>query len=502
MKIFPVKAIAEIDSYTVEHEPILSVNLMERAARRLFDTIKERYEGRTFIVLAGPGNNGGDAIAIGRMLILASYDVDIVLPQSEGLSPDTQINRDRLQHLRQARVIELDKGGLLPTPDPSCIVLDGLFGSGLNRPLSGVFLELVRIVNSWNAEVIAIDMPSGLMGESNAGNNPEGIIRATLTYTFQFPKLSFLFPESEPYVREYEVLPIGLHPKIIAEIATPWHLTEREEIRAMLPQRTKFAHKGNFGHDLLIAGSFGRMGAAVLAARACMKSGAGLLTVQVPNKTCHLMHCSVPEAMVNIDRSDLMFTEFPPLDPFNAVGVGPAIGCKQNCKRAFSDLLDNIGGRALVLDADAITILASEQDLLAKLPENTVLTPHPGEFRRLVGDWNDDYHRLEKAVEFSAARKVVLVLKGAYSTVVTPDGNCYFNPTGNPGMATAGSGDVLTGIILSLLGQGLAPLDAARAGVYIHGLAGDMAMEEEGEAALTASDIIRFIGKAISSIQK
>lgn len=502
MKIFPVKAIAEIDSYTVEHEPILSVNLMERAARRLFDTIKERYEGRRFIVLAGPGNNGGDAIATGRMLILAGYEVDIVLPKSEGLSPDTQTNRDRLQHLRQARVIELDKGGLLPEPDPSCVVIDGLFGSGLNRPLSGVFLELVRIVNSWNAEVIAIDIPSGLMGESNAGNNPEGIIRATRTYTFQFPKLSFLFPENEQFVGEWEILPIGLHQKKMAEMQTPWYLTEKEEVKAILPRRPKFAHKGNFGHDLLIAGSFGRMGAAVLAARACLKTGAGLLTVQLPNKTCHVMHCSVPEAMVSIDRSDIMFTEFPPLDPFKAVGVGPAIGCKPNCVRAFSDLLDNIGERSLVVDADAITILASEQSLLSKLPKNTVLTPHPGEFRRLVGDWNDDFHRLEKAVEFSATHKVVLVLKGAYTAVISPDGSCYFNPTGNPGMATAGSGDVLTGIILSLLGQGIAALDAARAGAYIHGLAGDMAMEEEGEAALTASDIIGYLGKAISSIQK
>jgi NAD(P)H-hydrate epimerase len=206
--------------------------------------------------------------------------------------------------------------------------------------------------------------------------------------------------------------------------------------------------------------------------------------------------------MVSIDRSDIMFTEFPPLDPFKAVGVGPAIGSKPNCVRAFSDLLDNIGERSLVVDADAITILASEQSLLSKLPKNTVLTPHPGEFRRLVGDWNDDFHRLEKAVEFSATHKVVLVLKGAYTAVISPDGSCYFNPTGNPGMATAGSGDVLTGIILSLLGQGIAALDAARAGAYIHGLAGDMAMEEEGEAALTASDIIRYLGKAISSIQK
>lgn len=261
-------------------------------------------------------------------------------------------------------------------------------------------------------------------------------------------------------------------------------------------------HKGDFGHVLLIAGSYGKMGAAVLAARACMKSGAGLLTVQVPNKTCHVIHCSVPEAMVSIDRSDLMFTEFPALSPFKAVGVGPAIGCRSNCAVAFTSLLDEIGDKPLVIDADAITILAANPHLISKLPRNSVITPHPGEFKRLVGAWSDEYQRLEKALEFAVSNKVVLVLKGAYTTVVTPEGECFFNPTGNPGMATAGSGDVLTGIILSFLGQGMSAVNAARAAAYIHGLAGDLACEVEGEAALTASDIVNHLGSAICHIQE
>jgi NAD(P)H-hydrate epimerase len=502
MKIFPVKAVAEIDAYTIENEPILSVNLMERAARKLFDFIKERYADRWFLVLAGPGNNGGDALSLSRMLTLNGFEVETVLLKSEGLSDDTQTNRDRLRHLQQAKVFELDKGDTMPSIDYNCVVIDGLFGSGLNRPLEGRALNLVQTVNNWNAEVLAIDIPSGLMGESNAGNNPDGIIKATRTYSFEFPKLSFMFPECEPYVGDWEVLPIGLHPDKIKDTPSNWFLTQVGKVGALIKPRTRFMHKGHFGHVLLIAGSYGKMGAAVLAARACMKTGAGLLTVHVPHKTCHVLHCSVPEAMVNIDRSDLMFTEFPDLSPFKAIGIGPAIGCRSNSVQGLTDLLDQLGHRRMVLDADALNILALHPALLDKLPENTVLTPHPGELKRLVGPWRNDFDRLQKVVDFCMKYKVVVVLKGAFTTVVSADGNCHFNTTGNPGMATAGSGDVLTGVILSLLGQGLEPIDAAVAGVYIHGAAGDLACNAEGEAALTASDIVNHIGKAISALRQ
>ena len=502
MKIFPVKAVAEIDAYTIENEPILSINLMERAARKLFDIIKERYGGRWFLVLAGPGNNGGDALSLSRMLTLNGFSVHTVMLKSEGLSDDAQTNRDRLRHLQQGVVYELDKGDALPDIDDSCVVIDGLFGSGLNRPLEGKVLELVQTVNSWKAEVVAIDIPSGLMGECNAGNKPDGVIKATHTYTFQFPKLSFMFPESEAYVGNWEIVPIGLHPDKIKAIPSSWFLTEANKVKGLIKPRSRFMHKGHFGHVLLIAGSYGKMGAAVLAARACMRTGAGLLSVHVPHKTCHVLHCSVPEAMVNIDRSDLMFTEFPDLSPFKAVGVGPAIGCRSNSVQGLTDLLDQIGPRRLVLDADALNILSTNPALLDKLPENAVLTPHPGELKRLVGPWSGDFERLQKVMNFCRKYKVVVVLKGAFTTVVSADGECHFNTTGNAGMATAGSGDVLTGVILSLLGQGLEPLDAAVAGVYIHGASGDLASDAEGEAALIASDIVNYLGKAIVALSQ
>lgn len=496
MKIFPVHSIANLDAYTIENEPILSVNLMERASRRLFDILKVRYAGRPFIVLAGPGNNGGDALALSRMLLLEGFVVTTVMLQSEGLSSDAQINRDRLGHLLQSVIVELDKGDAFPVVPDNCVILDGLFGAGLNRPLEGRARELVQFVNGLKKEVIAIDLPSGLMGEDNSANARDGIIIASVTYAFQFPHLAFLFPENHAFVGQWEVIPIGIHPSIIEATPSNWYLTTIADCKKLLPKRQRFDHKGVNGHALLIAGSYGRMGAAVLASRACMKAGAGLLTVQIPHATCNVLHAAVPEAMVSIDRSDLMFTEFPPLEPFSGVGVGPGIGVRSNSYKALSELLDVIGSKPLVLDADALNILAQHPELLNKLPANAVLTPHPKEFERLAGASDDDYSRLQKAVLFSQKYSVILVLKGAFTVIVSPDGVCRFNSTGNPGMATAGSGDALTGIILAFLGRGMEPIEAAVLGVCLHGMAGDIAREAEGEDALTTSDLIQSLGKA------
>lgn len=500
MKIFPVSVVPEIDNYTVENEPILSVNLMERAAHKLFQTVRNFFGDRSYLVLAGPGNNGGDALALSRMLLLQGSQVTTLLLRTDRLSDNMKTNLERLRHLRQSNILVWEELPSLPTLNEDCLVVDGLYGSGLNRPLEGSALELIKAVNQLNRDVVAIDIPSGLMGEDNGSNNPEGIIRAKMTLTFQFPKLAFLFPENSRYVGHWEVLDIQLHKDKIASTPTKWFLTTHGDIRSLLPRRNRFDHKGTMGHTLLIAGSYGKMGAAVLAAKACLRSGTGLLTVQVPHKTCSVLHTAVPEAMVSIDRSDLMFTEFPNLDGFSAVGIGPGIGTNSNTVKALSELLDKTGSRLLVLDADALNILSLKPELMDKLPKGTVLTPHPKEFERLVGPWSHDYERLQKAIDFCQKRGVVLVLKGSYSTVIDPEGNCMFNPTGNPGMATAGSGDVLTGIILALLGRGLSPKNAALAGVYLHGLAGDLAGEKYGEEALIASDIISSLGKAFKRV--
>lgn len=501
MIFFPVKTISEIDAYTIEHEPILSINLMERAARKIFEYLQTHYQEASFLVLAGPGNNGGDALAIARLLLLGGFDVTVVLLKHEGLSPDTQINRNRLNYLEHAVVVSLDRGHPLPTPDAETIVLDGLFGSGLNRPLTGEALSLVKTVNGWSNKVISIDIPSGLMGENNSGNNPVGIIEADLTLTLQFPKLAFFFPENQRYVHKWEVLPIGLHEGKIAETKSLWQFTELIDVKNKLPARNKFSHKNSMGHVLLIAGSYGMMGAAVLASRACMRSGAGLVTVHVPHNTSHILHLAVPEVLVSIDRSELMFTEHPELSKFSAIGVGPGLGKNKNSIRAFTHLLDEVEDLPLVIDADAINILAENSELLGKLPKNSILTPHPGEFKRLVGPWEGDFERLQKAVEFSTTHSLILILKGAYTTVIFPDGNCHFNSTGNEGMATAGCGDALTGVLLALLGRGLTPHDASILGVYLHGLAGDLAAQEHGFDGLTTSDLIEKLGEGFKLLQ-
>ncbi len=366
--------------------------------------------------------------------------------------------------------------------------------------MEGLAAEIVQKINTHHNIVISIDIPSGLMGEDNSENIAENIIQANFTITFQFPKISFLFAENEKFVGGWEVLPIRLHPDGIAQTQSIYFYTEREDILQILKKRLRFGHKGTYGHALLIAGSFGKMGAAVLASKSCLRSGVGLLTTQIPHLGYPIIQTAVPEAMASVDQHDYTFTEFPELAQFSAIGVGPGIGLKSNTKKALCELLEK-SQVPLVIDADALNILAENKTWLEKLPENSILTPHPGEFKRLVGASSNSYENIQKQLDFSKKHKVVVVLKGAFTSISTPDGKLYFNSTGNPGMATAGSGDVLTGIILGLLTQGIQPEKAAVAGVYIHGLAGDLATKEISEISLVAGDIIEFLGKAFLSIE-
>jgi NAD(P)H-hydrate epimerase len=311
------------------------------------------------------------------------------------------------------------------------------------------------------------------------------------------PKLAFLFPENSEFIGNWIVLPIGLSHQKIKSTSTPWQITTEKEIRSWIRPPHLFAHKGTMGHALLIAGSYGKTGAALMASRACLKSGVGLLTAHVPHSAVAVMQTALPEAMISADRSDIIFTEFPDLSPYNAIGVGPGLGTKTNTQRALKELLKSAQNKKLVIDADGLNILSENREWLNDLPPQTVLTPHPREFERLSGPYENDFQRLNTAIEFAQTYKVVLVLKGAYTAVISPEGKVGFNPTGNPGMATAGSGDVLTGIILALLANGIEPYAAARAGVYVHGLAGDMAALK-GQRATIASDIIENLGPAFA----
>ena len=497
MKIFPTMRIKELDAYTIEHEPIESVDLMERAATVLTEAIVNRWGDldTPFTVFAGPGNNGGDALAVARMLALKGYKLSVYLFNiKESLSDDCAFNKECLEDVEGVDFHEITTQFVPPELTERHVVIDGLFGSGLNKPLSGGFAAVVRYINASSAKVVAIDVPSGLMGEDNTGNVPSHIIRAHLTLTLQMPKLSFLFAENEAYVGQWEVLDIGLSEEGMEEMDTDYYLSEPEDFGDMLKPRTKFAHKGVFGSALLIAGSQGMAGASVLAARACLRSGVGRLKVHVPFCNNFIVQTSVPEAMTELDFSETCFATSVEPDDYQAVAMGPGLGQAPETENAVLEQID-LCQNPMVVDADALNLLAEHKSYVGRLPKGSILTPHPKELERLVGSCRNSFERLSKARELAMEAQVYVVLKGAYSAVISPDGLCWFNTTGNPGMATAGSGDVLTGILLALLAQGYEPEVAARLGVFVHGLAGDVAAHKYGAMAMTASDIITALPK-------
>ncbi|MGE4586429.1 MAG: NAD(P)H-hydrate dehydratase [Mangrovibacterium sp.] len=502
MKIFTCRQIAGLDRYTMENEPVSGLDLMERAAMQISDRLVSILPaGQPLVFFAGPGNNGGDALAVARLLADRAYPCQLyLLGDVQRLKGAPAINLKRLKEQAKVSLDELGNGIPLPEIPAGTVVIDGLFGSGLSRPLEGLSRRLVELINVSGARVVAIDMPSGLMGEDNSGNDLGGVVRAWLTLSLQFPKLSFFFPEHEAMVGSWEVLPIGLHPAGIEAAETFFYLLDAACVRSRLVRRSRFAHKGMFGHALLIAGSRCKMGAAVLASRACLRAGAGLLTTHVPGTAVPILQVAVPEVMCSADASELMFTDIPDMSPFSAVGAGPGLGTKPNTQRGMLNLLEH-GPRKLVLDADALNILAMHPGWLERLPGNAVLTPHPGEFERLAGKTADSWTRLQRQREFSRKYGVIVILKGAFTSVSFPGGEIFFNSSGNPGMATAGSGDVLTGIILGLLAQAMEPADAALAGVFLHGLAGDLAAEETGQEALLAGDLVRFLGRAFLNVR-
>jgi len=502
MKIFPSNVVKEIDAYTIENEPILSIDLMERAALQLHQWIASRYpQERKIKIITGPGNNGGDSLALARMLATDYYNTEVYYAKfTEKVSDDWKINHDRLIEQDKVTIHTLAEGDNMPAFDSKDLLIDGLFGSGLSRPLEGFPADIVQQMNGMENEIIAIDIPSGLLGEDNAKNNRGNIIHATITLTFQFPSLSFFYGENESFIGEWYVLPIGLHPEIINKMETGYFFLTNDFIASNLIGRSKFSHKGTYGHVLLISGCYGKMGAALLASRACLRTGTGLLTTHIPRFGYEIIQTALPEAMISIDQSDILFTQVPDLKPYQSIGIGPAIGCRHNSQKALLELLEK-ADVPLVIDADALNILGENREWLEKVPQDTILTPHPKEFERLVGKTENHYERNRKQIELSKKFNLFVVLKGAYTSISCPDGICYFNTSGNPGMATAGSGDVLTGVILSLLGQGYGPKMAALTGVYLHGLAGDIASSQYGEEALIATDIIENLGNAFKEIR-
>ena len=497
MKIIPSTLLKDLDKYTIANEPIASIDLMERAADQLTRAIVRRWDSshRVFI-FAGPGNNGGDALAIARMLAQKSYHVEVFLFNIKGnLSEECQTNKNRLKECGSIYFTEISTQFEPPTLTEKDLVVDGLFGYGLNKPLNGGFAAVVKYLNASKATIISIDIPSGLMSEDNTYNNRQHIVRANLTLSIQLPKLSFLFPENEEIIGEWELLDIGLSQSFIDAAETPYTIIEEEEVKKLIKPRKRFAHKGNFGHGLLIAGSYGMAGASILAARACLRSGIGLLTAHVPICNHDLMQVAVPEAVVHTDVHDRYFAEPMDSESYQAIAIGPGLGQEEETALALLEQISN-STAPLILDADALNILSTHRQWFNRLPKHCILTPHLKELERLIGKCMDTYERINKAKELAVFLQGYIIIKGGWTTIVTPEGNCFFNPTGNPGMATGGSGDVLTGILLALLSQGYTQEETCILGTYLHGMSGDLAEEQKGEIGMTSSDLIEFLPEA------
>lgn len=489
MILLSAKQIKDWDHYTIQQEPISSINLMERAAKACVHWIMGHISAKNFYIFCSIGNNGGDGLAIARLLyahhiVSKVFILDLGNKQSE----DFRINLNRLQNIPNIDIHFLkDASSFPPIPKDACII-DAIFGTGLNRKPEGITASLIYHINSFSNTVIAIDMPSGLLCDSSSKGFT--IIQATHTLSFQCYKLALLIPENEIYFGTVHIIDIHLHPNFKNIVDPTLIPTSIDFIRRLYKPRKAFAHKGNFGHALIISGSYGKMGAAVLSTKACLRSGVGLVTSHIPQCGLEILQTSVPEAMCKVDKHEKLITAADHLlHTYSAIGIGPGIGNAAETAVCLKRLISSYK-KPIVIDADAINILAENKEWLNLLPENSILTPHPKEFTRLFGNTNNDFEKIEIALQQAHEKKIIIILKGHRSFIATPIGKGYFNTTGNAGMATGGSGDVLTGIITGLLAQGYSPTDAAILGVYLHGLAGDKACEKYGANAMIATDII------------
>lgn len=507
MKILSGQEIKNIERETIEAQGITSVELVERVGRAVADEIKAlRMPGSPVLVFAGWGNNGADALETARLLAQDGYQPVVYLFNIGGarLSTECALFRDRLLDCPGVTLYEITGAEPFQWPEPTAasLIVDGLFGSGLDRPLPRSFQMLVRNINESGATVVSIDVPSGLFGDWNGNAPREDMIHATLTLAIEFPRMSFMLADNASVVGDWKVIRVGYDAASVKRAPFTFMLVDGALCSRFLVPRAKFAGKADFGHTLLFAGSRGMMGAAVLAARGALRSGAGKVTVHGPASGNPVVQIAVPAAMYVDDPGAMFITEMKYGQGFDAVAVGPGIGRNTETAAALERLVKgaSAAGQRLVLDADALNIIADNPRILSYLTPLSVLTPHAGEFDRIFGKSDNAEERLKKAIRASEDYNVIIVLKGRYTAVVRPDGKIMFNGSGSPALATPGSGDVLTGVIAGLMGQGLASEIAAFVGPYVHGLAGEMAAARHGEYGVTAEDIANHIGAAINEI--
>ncbi len=495
MKIFSAQQMRLADQVTMQSENINSLQLMERAASQIFNLLHNRLQGAPIPihVFCGLGNNGGDGLVISRLLLEHGYHVrTYIVNFSENRSKEFLVNYDRLKEIAKEWPIQLKSEEDFPEIQYQDMVIDAIFGIGLNRPITPWVISLIKHINNARSFTLSVDIPSGLY-DYKAPDDPEGVVFADVTVTFQLPKLIFFLPQTGGYSKDVEVIDIGINRAFLQQTPGIADLIGKNEVGPLYRPRPKYSHKGTFGHSAIIGGSYGKIGSVVLATKAALRAGAGLITTYVPECGYEIVQTTVPEAMVISDDDDELAEIELNFEPA-AVGIGMGLGTSEKTSKAFGAFLKE-NKAPLVVDADGINILSKHPEFLETIPEQTILTPHPKELERLLGKWEDDFDKIKKAKEFSKKHNTIILIKGANSIIVYQD-YLYVNNSGNPGMATAGSGDVLTGIITGLLSQGYDPIGATIFGTYLHGSAGDIASQQTGFEAVIASDIVVNIGQA------
>ncbi|MDP3437423.1 MAG: NAD(P)H-hydrate dehydratase [Bacteroidales bacterium] len=470
MKIFTSGQIAQIDRITLNSQSISEDELILRVADVLAKWITGNIhlKNRRVLVFAGPGKNGKDAVALST--ILAGQNIRCELFQVNQLESVSDIP-------------EIDKG---------CLIIDGVFGTGLSRRPEGIYARVIRSINNSNAEVISIDIPSGLLSDTMTPDSNAAVIKADITLTLEFPKLAMFFKENSQYIGEWRVLDIGLDNDAKQTIDTPYYVIDKKYVSSVIKRRVRSSHKGDYGHALLVAGSYGMAGAAILCAKGALRSGAGLVTLSVPEELYQIVQVSVPEAMCITSK----LTDY---ERFTTIAVGPGIGTSPETVKRFQNLLKSYTN-PMVIDADGLNIISVNREMLELIPQYSVLTPHPKEFSRLAGEFGDSTQALQLQRSFSLKYKVYVLLKGANTSLSTPEGEIWFNVCGNPGMATGGSGDVLTGVIAALMAQGYSPKESAISGIFIHSTSGDFAAKKFGEISMTAGDIVNNLEEAFKIV--
>ncbi|MBT8244733.1 MAG: NAD(P)H-hydrate dehydratase [Winogradskyella sp.] len=502
MKIFSKEQIYEGDKITEERQQLPPSELMERAGLQIFNWMHMRMQGAQVPVhvFCGIGNNGGDGLVLARHLITHGYNVEVYIVNcGNSRSKDFLTSYDKVKEVTKKWPQLIKCESEFPQMHKDDIIVDAIFGIGLNRPIENWIKTLFTHFKTSEAFTLSVDIPSGLYTNKPV-EDTNGVVKANYTLSFQSPKLVFFLPETAGYTLQWEVIDIGIDRDYLMAIDTETELISKNEVLPIYKPRDKFSHKGDFGHGLIIGGSHGKIGAVHLATKSLLTAGAGMATAFVPRCGYIPLQSNLPEAMIITDDDENSITAIDFEIETSAIGIGVGLGKSIETVSAFEKFLKT-NKMPLVIDADALNILSKQKALLKLVPENSIITPHPKELERLIGKWTDDFDKLKKTSDFSVKYKVIVVIKGT-NTISVLGHKKFINVTGNPGMATAGSGDVLTGIITGLLCQNYSPIEAAIFGVYLHGRAGDLALEEYGYQSLLASHIIDYLGDAYIDLFK